>query len=887
MAQENFFDQFDSQAQPVPMQSLQPIIGAVPPEEQARKAREDELKLAAEERARVKFEQEQSDRAVRGGVDTTEAEKTAAFLATRVANGLKNLTGIEGGQSPEILGSMAGAVSETAGNYLTSEPRQRVEAAQRDVLDAALTLGTGAAYTAEQLEGYRRSYFPQLGDTQATIDDKQQRLRVLLEAAKVKAGAAAPAIDDALMAAYGDTPPSAAAPETREAAEGEAFLTDQDKELQTKLSEAFAAGATRDELNAIAAPYGQNINNVTQEELDRVRAAGGSISVVPTGRDDPEYQAKIAQAADQLERQLGETGLMELAAQGVTLGLSDEAGGVGRAIGQMLTGDFDVADNYAFGTDVERELLRRARERTGGAGVAAEILGGGGAGRVVGNLAMSAGRAAAEGAGAGALGGFGYGEGMEGSLTGAGLGAAAGGVLGGAFQGLANRGSTAPARSRVIPDAAEVIATGKREGVDVMTSNVRPPRTWLGGWLRGTGEKLPFVGTAGAVAKQADQRAAMIEKLADQYKQTPASIDDVTADFIKKRGGEIAKYAQLKRDVFSETAGAPPPVAQESLDALDMAIGRYGRQETFGGLTQKLQGWRNDLASAENINDVEAIRKSIGDTFQDESMKSSSAALREVVDGPKGLYAALKTDMGDYIREQAGDKGFRKWAVANGRLSDFAGDLEKTTLERVLKTGEATPEEARLLLFSNKPSDVRALFRNLSPQGKERARAVVVQKLIDDAGGATAISELSPAKFRGALEKSMERIGVAFPKADADRFTGMLRLLQATQNAERASVITPTGQATLPFLGAGAGAAMFGDLFTGGAAAGLSMAAFRGYESASMRNLLVALSKTQSGSRAESNVLANIGKVAARTAAPTAASQTRSEQQPATKIEVR
>ena len=285
MAQANPFDQFDSQAQPVPMQSLQPIIGAVPPEEQARKAREDELKLAAEERARVKFEQEQSDRAVRGGVDTTEAEKTAAFLATRVANGLKNLTGIEGGQSPEILGSMVGAVSETAGNYLTSEPRQRVEAAQRDVLDAALTLGTGAAYTAEQLEGYRRSYFPQLGDTQATIDDKQQRLRVLLEAAKVKAGAAAPAIDGALKAAYGDAPPSAAAPETRAAAEGEAFLTDQDKELQTKLSEAFAAGATRDELNAIAAPYGQTINNVTQEELDRVRAAGGGINVVPTGRD--------------------------------------------------------------------------------------------------------------------------------------------------------------------------------------------------------------------------------------------------------------------------------------------------------------------------------------------------------------------------------------------------------------------------------------------------------------------------------------------------------------------------------------------------------------------------------------------------------------------------
>jgi len=61
------------------------------------------------------------------------------------------------------------------------------------MLDAALTLGTGAAYTKEQLEGYRTSYFPQLGDDEQTIKAKAQRLNNLVEAAYSKAGRAAPA----------------------------------------------------------------------------------------------------------------------------------------------------------------------------------------------------------------------------------------------------------------------------------------------------------------------------------------------------------------------------------------------------------------------------------------------------------------------------------------------------------------------------------------------------------------------------------------------------------------------------------------------------------------------------------------------------------------------
>jgi hypothetical protein len=128
----------------------------------------------------------------------TEGERTAGILANRLDFAQSQIDDIlkesPEAQSPGALPTML----EGAGmNYLArvSNPaeRQIIEAAQDDMLDAALTLGTGAAYTAEQLKGYRRSYFPQLGDDQKTIEAKATRLKNLLDAAYTKAGRGAPA----------------------------------------------------------------------------------------------------------------------------------------------------------------------------------------------------------------------------------------------------------------------------------------------------------------------------------------------------------------------------------------------------------------------------------------------------------------------------------------------------------------------------------------------------------------------------------------------------------------------------------------------------------------------------------------------------------------------
>jgi len=137
-----------------------------------------------------------------GDATLQEGERRAAFLATRVRGGIQDIAAAlsenPGATTPEILPTALSIFGATPQNIANSPARRRIEAAQLDVLDAALTLGTGAAYTKEQLEGYRQAYFPQIGDDPATVADKKQRLERLLSAARVNAGRAAPMIDQAL-----------------------------------------------------------------------------------------------------------------------------------------------------------------------------------------------------------------------------------------------------------------------------------------------------------------------------------------------------------------------------------------------------------------------------------------------------------------------------------------------------------------------------------------------------------------------------------------------------------------------------------------------------------------------------------------------------------------
>lgn len=139
-------------------------------------------------------------RTPRGEGKATEGERKAAVLATRLEGAVKVLSSLPAAAGKPGMAERAFQTigAESLANFSRSSDRQRANAAQLDALDAALTLATGAAYTKEQFQNAQVSLFPQLNDTKDSAAEKNRRLTMIVEAARLAAGNAAYTIDDAV-----------------------------------------------------------------------------------------------------------------------------------------------------------------------------------------------------------------------------------------------------------------------------------------------------------------------------------------------------------------------------------------------------------------------------------------------------------------------------------------------------------------------------------------------------------------------------------------------------------------------------------------------------------------------------------------------------------------
>jgi hypothetical protein len=143
---------------------------------------------------------------------TSESERLAGYNAGRALDAAKRISvAIDqdpAATAPSWYEAAIGKVADP--NIVRSEGRQRVTAAQRELIDALLTLATGAAYNKEQLEGQMESYIPKWTDEPGTREDKRQALLGLIQNAKIKAGRAwTPDMDAAFQQLL--TPPTGAA----------------------------------------------------------------------------------------------------------------------------------------------------------------------------------------------------------------------------------------------------------------------------------------------------------------------------------------------------------------------------------------------------------------------------------------------------------------------------------------------------------------------------------------------------------------------------------------------------------------------------------------------------------------------------------------------------
>lgn len=413
--------------------------------------------------------------------EAKQAEQKAAYLATNMTANValmnKALKTDPSSAKPTWGQYFSSFLGEDAKNSMLPEQRQVVENSQRLITDAALTLGTGAAYTKEQIEAYRRGFFPQIGDSESAIKAKREALRAALISARMQAGSQAPQID-AAMQQLGLDPNVDASPKTggEPPAPGMGELSPE----QSKAYKAFIAAHGGKPDPTQLKTFLENLTGKQINNADAIAAALAKGQGASTATLNITKQEKIR---DRIEREnkigLGDNPATTLAMQGATLSLSDEAAGVGEAAANIVnspfTGNFDPVSSYRFGRDVERTRIDDARQQLGYGGTGIELLSGMASAGPTNALAaftpQQAVRAATSGgAVGGALAGFGSGEGSEQSLAGAAGGGVIGAAVGRYAPAVMDRASgLLPRRLRAPQGMAPDVANAAREeGVDLI-----------------------------------------------------------------------------------------------------------------------------------------------------------------------------------------------------------------------------------------------------------------------------------------------------------------------------------------------------------------------------------------------------------------------------------
>lgn len=568
--------------------------------------------------------------APKGSGDGTESERTAAFLATRVADELTTLGTIStdkpDAMKPSILAEGArGLFGDTAANYINSPDRQRVEASQENLLDAALTLGTGAAYNKEQLTGYRKAFFPQLGDGDDVIKDKKSRLQVLLQAARVKAGTAAPSIDKALAAA-------GYAGEAGALKEGHLVSEEGPGALAEHLIDK-GAGLTGQEAPPERLPDGKV----------RVKGADGSYSTFENqraydesvlerqsgGRDTPAfraaYKAKFGEdpgitvdvvggrdpTKEELEKErggvLGDVDAFVRGAVDVpTMGLGDELSAAATTVFSGGT----MKDNlrYERGVDRTDEKINPYSRFSG---------------QLTGALALPSfgartpGALAGVGAGYGAGYGFGSSEGGIGErIKGAGVGGAVGALTGygaGTLAArIAARGGGGPRLPPGGADAVAIARAGDQEGVALSRPLVDPSvRTRMAYLESSPGSGGPVRAALNATAEGIENRAGALggQGVTQEGGALGQRIQDAGSRFIQRsRGVRNQLY-----DRAAQMAGNAEVQPTEALRVLDEHIADLSRNANTNAPTLNyLQEVRADLTSgAKTLADIRDLRTNL------------------------------------------------------------------------------------------------------------------------------------------------------------------------------------------------------------------------------------------------------------------------------------
>ena len=252
-----------------------------------------------------------ADPEVKQDTKPSESQNKIFQLLTRIsggANDIQNALAIDseaqqGGFFETISRSTLGEGMITRG--ISGENRRIVTDSQANILDALLTLGTGAAYNEEQKVANSVAYFPQYGDSDREIIIKNERLNQAIAAARIAAGPLAEDFDKSIQPLMNtidgnvEKPPSKQLSADIRVAEGKTYSTDEDFKRRRDSAEQWSAtqGLPFDQalvkFNAAMQAKGYTAAGAdTIEALRRYEETNPVIEVQPSGASLPPEPGK-------------------------------------------------------------------------------------------------------------------------------------------------------------------------------------------------------------------------------------------------------------------------------------------------------------------------------------------------------------------------------------------------------------------------------------------------------------------------------------------------------------------------------------------------------------------------------------------------------------------
>lgn len=421
------------------------------------------------------------------------------------------------------------------------------------------------------------------------------------------------------------------------------------------------------------------------------------------------------------------------------------------------------------------------------------------------------------------------------------------GLLGGAFKGAENLVSAASKiRGGEIPkETAETIAAGERSGVPVMTSDIIEPTTFAGKAARTVAEQTPLAGTGGQRAAQQEARERAI---ADLTSEVTPSYDDIVSSLKRQQKKVRGAAGQRLGDIgdrMSEVGVIPTDNAIKAIDdeiASLTAPGRVPDDQTINKLSQ----YRTALEEGQDLKSLDTLRSDFREQVKGDRVSLPNRTQASL----EKIYKSMSDDINESIRSNLGDDAAKAWNQAKSVYAREAQKIKSTRLKGLFDKGDLTPENARNLLLSQNPSEVKTLYQSLDNKGRQAARATLLSEALSKATDAA--GDISADRFATQLTKLDPQINILFKGQERQNLKGLGKLLNATRQAQKADLTTPTGQQLIPFA---AGAAAITDL-TATLGSGLSVGALaRLYESKPVRNSLIKLANAKEGTSAFESAL--------------------------------